>query len=163
MGQQVQVAGYERTATIYDLFNRPGFSAIKTGFKGLDEKVRTAYNNQIIRDSEALRPSAPIEYCVALESRLVMRLASNKSYGSVATNEIIGNYLDAIAYINFLQEKSETDKNKVDDLKLALIKTLIKKFEGLDKIPDYAERFVAEPEKGLYIRALKELKSEKPI
>lgn len=157
MNQQVQAAGYERTATIYDLFNRPGFSAIKTGFEGLDKKVRTAFNNQISRDREALRPSAPIEYRVALEGRIVRRLASDQSWGSVATNEIIGNYLDAIAYINFLEEKSETDKTKVDDLKLALIKTLIK------KIPDYAERFVAEPERALYRRALKELKSEKPI
>lgn len=157
MNQQVQAAGYERTPTVYDLFNHRGFSKIKTGFEGLDEKIRTAYNNQIIRDSEALSPSAPIEYRVALEGRIVRRLASDQSWSSVATNEIIGNYLDAIAYINFLQEKSETDKNKVDDLKLALIKTLIK------KIPDYAERFVAEPEKGLYIRALKKLKSEKPI
>ena len=158
MNQQVQAnPNPQGTASIYDLFNRAGFSKIMTGFEGLDEQVRDVYNKDILRDSKALSLSAPIDDYRALEERIVSRLGSDQSYGIVAVNEVIGNYLDAITYINFLQKKSETDPKKVENLKLAVIKSLV------ERIPEHAERFVAEPEKGLYERALKELKSEKPI
>ena len=143
--------------SIYSLFGFGAVPKIEKGITGLDETVREAYNRQISNDRAALSPSATQADYEALENRLVNNLGSDQSYGSVAVNEVSGKYADTINYIHFLQTKYKTDPKRIKILKVAVIKSLIQ------RIPDYAERSVAKPEKMLYEKALRELKSKKPV
>ena len=143
--------------SIYTLFGFGAVPKIEKGITGLDKTVREAYNRQISTDSAVLSPSATEADYKALEDRLVNNLGSDQSYGSVAVNEVSGKYADTINYIHFLQTEYKTDPKRIETLKVAIIKSLIQ------RIPEYAERFVAEPEKSLYRQALIELKSKKPV
>ena len=138
---------------IYSLFGFSLVSKIKSDFPGLEEEVRTACKVQISRDGIALKQSPSVVHYQALESRIVNSIGSAQ-YGSAAINEVAGKYADAMDYIKYLAENPESDKTKAENLKVALIKSLIK------RIPDRAKDYIAEPENGLYERAVRELADE---
>ena len=149
---QVPVATEERS--IYSLFGFGAVPKIRAGLPGLEDGVRTAYNAQISKDGLALSQSSSVTDYQALEARIVNSIGSNHD-GGAYTNDVSGKYADAMDYIKYLAENPGSDKTKTENLKVALIKSLIQ------RIPDYAERFVSESERGLYGRALRELKPKK--
>ena len=156
---QVPVVAEEKS--IYSLFGFGAVPKIKTGFPRLEDGVRTAYNAQISRDGIALSSSSSVKDYRALEARIVNSIGSNQDVG-VAINEVSGKYADAMDYIKYLAESyirylpiGPIDSAKIENLKVALIKSLIK------RIPDRAKGYIAESERGLYRRALRELKPKK--
>ena len=146
-----------------DLYKRlyGGLFKIDVSFKSrtLDDIAKQgALGRLFVIDGRALEATSNEQAYSGVEQKLtgyLKNFRSNQSYGSVALNEIGDAFLSILEYIALLDRKFNTAPKRVEELRLAVIKTF------REKVDFGAWRFIPDVYMGLYKRVEAELKISK--
>ena len=124
----------------------------------LEQIVTLSLGERFIQDGKSLEAAANEQEYIRLKAALVDYLKNFISGydGSVAHNEIGDKFLSILEYVALIDKKFNTDPKRVEELRLAVIKTF------REKVDSGAWRFIPDVYMGLYKRVEAELECLKP-
>ncbi len=130
-----QMSQPQTSAQIYYEFFDPNYLHIFSQLKvaPLTELAMTVDGRKVLRDGRALEKSASEQDYLDLEARLggdLQDIRSGQSYGSVGLNDVGGRFISIAEYVSSLEQRFETDPEKVRRLRIRIIEHLAEKLGG---------------------------------